>query len=86
MPDPDLMLILSFVTVIVLIVSLASIIVKALDRKKTAPSTSLPGVEDRLGRIEQAVEAIAIEVERVSEGQRFTTRLLTDRAREPQQR
>lgn len=38
-------------------------------------------VELRLERIERAVEAIAIEVERVSEGQRFTTRLLSDSAR-----
>jgi len=30
----------------------------------------------RLERIEQAVDAIAIEVERISEGQRFTTKLL----------
>ena len=33
---------------------------------------------ERMQRIEQAVEAIAIEVERVSEGQRFTTRLLSE--------
>jgi hypothetical protein len=33
----------------------------------------------RLERIEQAVDAIAIEVERVSEGQRFVTRLLAER-------
>lgn len=32
----------------------------------------------RLERIEQAVEAIAVEVERVSEGQRFVTKLLSD--------
>jgi hypothetical protein len=36
-------------------------------------------LEDRIGRIEQAVDAIAIEVERMSEGQRFTTKLLADR-------
>ena len=30
-------------------------------------------------RLEQAVEAIAIEVERISEGQRFTTKLLAER-------
>ncbi len=30
--------------------------------------------------IEQAVDAIAIEVERISEGQRFTTKLLAERA------
>jgi hypothetical protein len=39
-----------------------------------------PEVTTRLERIEQAVDAIAIEVERISEGQRFTTKLLTERA------
>jgi hypothetical protein len=37
-----------------------------------------PEVTGRLERIEQAVEAIAIEVERISEGQRFTTKLLSE--------
>lgn len=41
-----------------------------------------PEVTARLERIEQAVDAIAIEVERISEGQRFTTKLLTERASE----
>ena len=36
--------------------------------------------EDRMARLEQAGEAIALEVERISEGQRFTTKLLSDRA------
>jgi hypothetical protein len=39
-----------------------------------------PLVEQRLARIEQAVDAVAVEVERISEGQRFTTRLLSERA------
>jgi len=40
-----------------------------------------PAAEDeRLRRIEQAVEAMAIEVERIAEGQRFTTKLLSERA------
>lgn len=34
--------------------------------------------EARLARIEQAVDAIALEVERISEGQRFTTKLLSE--------
>jgi hypothetical protein len=34
----------------------------------------------RLAAIEQAVDAVAVEVERISEGQRFTARLLADRA------
>jgi len=36
--------------------------------------------DERLERVEQAVEAIAIEIERVSEGQRFVTKLLNERA------
>ena len=31
----------------------------------------------RLERIESAVDAVAVEVERISEGQRFTTKLLS---------
>ena len=35
---------------------------------------------DRMTRLEHAVESIALEVERISEGQRFTTKLLAERA------
>jgi len=38
-------------------------------------------LERRLERIEQAIETIAVEVERMGEGQRFVTKLLA--AREP---
>lgn len=44
-----------------------------------------PGASDtaqRLAAIENAVESVAIEVERISEGQRFTARLLSERARD----
>ena len=45
-----------------------------------APVQQIPaGTDARLDRIEQAVEAIAVEVERISEGQRFTTKLLAER-------
>jgi len=37
-----------------------------------------PETNGRLERIEQAVEAIAVEVERVSEGQRFVTKLMSE--------
>jgi hypothetical protein len=45
--------------------------------------TMPPGWNDaahRLERLEQAVDTIAIEVERVSEGQRFMTKLMTQNA------
>jgi hypothetical protein len=37
----------------------------------------------RLQRMEEAIEAISIEVERIGEGQRFATRLLAERQAEP---
>lgn len=57
-------------------------IARAYGRKiDRGPSqTSLPpDVTMRLERMEQAIESIAIEVERISEGQRFTTKLLSER-------
>ena len=42
--------------------------------------TRLPNeVTARLERMEQAIDSIAVEVERISEGQRFTTKLLSER-------
>lgn len=38
-------------------------------------------VTSRLERMEQAIDSIAVEVERISEGQRFTTRLLSEGAK-----
>jgi hypothetical protein len=42
-----------------------------------------PALEARLERIEVAVQAIALETERIAEGQRFTTKLLTGRPDQP---
>lgn len=39
----------------------------------------LDEVAERLNRIETAVDSTALEVERIAEGQRFTTRLLAER-------
>jgi hypothetical protein len=42
---------------------------------------ALPGdLIDRLTRLEQSIDAVAIEVERIGEGQRFMTRLFTENA------
>jgi len=40
-------------------------------------------VSARLERMEQAIDSIAVEVERISEGQRFTTKLLAERSGAP---
>jgi hypothetical protein len=39
--------------------------------------------DDRMQRLEQAIDSIAVEVERIGEGQRFVTKLLAERSREP---
>lgn len=52
---------------------------RRLDHRSAPPALPSREVEDRLDRIERAVEAVAVEVERVSEGQRFVTKLLAER-------
>ena len=49
------------------------------------PKQGTAMLDARLARVEQAVESIAIEMERVSEGQRFVTKILTDRPQSPGQ-
>lgn len=41
--------------------------------------------DDRLQRIEDAVDTIAVEIERMSEAQRFTAKLLLERGVDPAQ-
>ena len=56
-------------------------------RERMAELRSRPGQlgegSERLERLEQAVEAIALEVERVGEGQRYLTRVLENRSPPP---
>jgi hypothetical protein len=49
-----------------------------LDRRGHTPPGASSQTDDRLNRIEQAIEAVAIEVERVSEGQRYTNRNISE--------
>ena len=50
-------------------------------KEKQLEAQRAPSVSDvRLERLEVAVESIALEIERISEGQRFTTKLLNDAA------
>lgn len=54
---------------------------RAYSRRMDAESRNprIPSeVAGRLERIEQSLDAVAIEIERISEGQRFTTKLLSE--------
>ena len=66
---------------VVAILSWATIsIVRLFVNRNAVKPAELREIDHRLLRIEQAVDAIAIEMERVAEGQRFATKVLADRA------
>lgn len=58
---------------------------KALVNRSASRQVALPSRDttDRLLRIESAVDAMSVEVERISEGQRFVTKVLTERSSAP---
>lgn len=53
---------------------------RRLDGGASSAAPVLRNVDDRLERIERAVETMSIEVERISEGQRFVTKLLAEKS------
>jgi hypothetical protein len=64
------------VAAIIILLPLARAIARKMDRRSVQQVPS--EVSAQLEHLNQAVDAIALEVERISEGQRFTTRLLTE--------
>ena len=68
-----------FVTMAIIIIGLplARAFARRMDRKSASPQIS-GDVSAQLAQLNQSVDAIALEVERITEGQRFTTRLLTE--------
>ena len=70
--------------VMVIAIVMLGPIVRAYARRmeqRPGPSSIPTEVVDRLERMEQAIDSIAVEVERISEGQRFTTKLLSEGAK-----
>ena len=66
-----------FMVIVLLPLSIA--LARRIWRRSAAVITSFPReIAERLSRMEQAVEATAVEVERIGEGQRFLTRLFTE--------
>lgn len=52
---------------------------RRMEGKQTGRNPVEDGSRDQLQRIEQSIDAMAIEIERISEGQRFTTKLMSGR-------
>jgi hypothetical protein len=77
---PEILVPIGFFTMVAVIVvggPIARAHARRNDRGTGAPKVPSE-VSERLERKEQAMDSIAIEVERISEGQRFTTRLLSE--------
>lgn len=73
------------ITGVVMVLGLPLVIVHARklwmrDSGTRGPTSEMS--DHRLERIEQAIDAMAVEVERIAEGQRFVTKLLSDRSHE----
>lgn len=82
-PDPNLIVqtVLSWVVPGVVTLVLGFPIVRLITKwlePRPVPPRELSTISGRLERIEAAVDAIAVEVERISESQRFTARLQTE--------
>ena len=84
MDGPEALAFISLVSCVTyVVVRFTNVFVRRMELKHGAPpataSARLTGqLEERLSRIEHAVDAIAVEVERISEGQRFKTKLLAE--------
>jgi hypothetical protein len=84
--DPD---VANFAVVAVVIVamagSLSGILVFLARGLKAKPSSERPSplYEQRLDQLQQSVDAIAVEVERIAEAQRFSAKLLAERTETP---
>lgn len=77
--------VLEILGVIAVTISLGRPLVKAIatrfERKgvQSVPPETLIRIEERLAHLTNGMEAMAVEVERISEGQRFSTRLLGEK-------
>jgi hypothetical protein len=81
-PDHVMEVIYNGMTLIGVIAILGPLVRAAVRRFERQPAKLSDAAVQRLAGIEQAVEAVAVEVERISEGQRFTTKLLAEREKE----
>jgi hypothetical protein len=76
---PDEAYILGAMFMVIVFLPLSIALARRIWRRSAAVVTSLPKeITERLFRMEHAVEATAVEVERIGEGQRFLTRLFTE--------
>jgi hypothetical protein len=79
-PQVEDISIMFFLTIgaIIIFLPLVRAFARRMDRRGGGTAQIPNEVSSQLAQLNQAVDAIALEVERISEGQRFTTRLLSE--------
>jgi hypothetical protein len=80
--DPDGQMVVTIVAIsssVAIMGTIAWAYIERLKIRQGANAQQLGSIDERLARMENAIDAMSIEVERISEGQRFATKLLSDR-------
>lgn len=81
-PDELVMMVIAVCLMIVIVAVGVPIVRLITNRLMRHPEAVMPGdATQRLERIEAAVETMAVEVERISEAQRYSAQLLTETTR-----
>ena len=84
--DPDGRMVVTIVAISSSVAIMGTIAWAYIERLKLRPGATikqLGSIDERLARMENAIDAMSLEVERISEGQRFTTKLLSAHSAEP---
>lgn len=85
--DPDGRMVVTIVAISSSVAIMGTIAWAYIERLKLRPGATnkqLGSIDERLARMENAIDTMSLEVERISEGQRFTTRLLSENSAEPE--
>jgi hypothetical protein len=77
--NPSIGIPIGAVLVMVMFVPVSLAWARRIARGSNRPAPLTRDAVDRLERLEQAIDTVAIEVERISEGQRFVTKILAER-------
>lgn len=88
MTENMLVEILVFLGLMATLGTFAKVTLSFMHRKRLPPegSATIERLSDQIAALQQSVDAAAIEIERLGEGQRFTTKLLSERTRTPEPR
>jgi hypothetical protein len=78
--DPEMVIGMSFALLMDIAIPMSIAFARRIwSGQPQAPAPKIDEIAPRLDRLEHAVDAIAIEIERISEGQRFVTKVLAER-------